>query len=77
MHNKPAGCGASEAYASGPDGEEEEVPIYPVKTQDFPRKDNMSTCLVRGCQSIPITINDTVIPHSNKAEYREVHHKYY
>jgi hypothetical protein len=24
LHNKPAGCGASEAYASGPDGEEEE-----------------------------------------------------
>ena len=24
MHNKPAGCGASEAYALGLDGEEEE-----------------------------------------------------
>ena len=23
-HNKPAGCGASEAYDSGPEGEEEE-----------------------------------------------------
>ena len=25
LHNKPAGCGASEAYASGPDWEEEEA----------------------------------------------------
>ena len=24
LHNKPAGCGESEAYAPGPDGEEEE-----------------------------------------------------
>jgi hypothetical protein len=24
LHNKPAGCGAAEAYASGPDSEEEE-----------------------------------------------------
>ena len=24
LHNKPVGCGASEAYAPGPDGEEEE-----------------------------------------------------
>ena len=24
LHNKPAGCGAAEAYAPGPDGEEEE-----------------------------------------------------
>jgi hypothetical protein len=23
LHNKPAGCGASEVYASGPDGREE------------------------------------------------------
>ena len=27
LHNKPAGCGASEAYAPGPDGEEEEEEI--------------------------------------------------
>jgi len=27
-HNKPIGCGASGAYAPGPDDEEEELPIY-------------------------------------------------
>jgi hypothetical protein len=25
LHNKPAGCGAAEAYASGPGSEEEET----------------------------------------------------
>ena len=29
-HNKPAGCGASEAYDSGPEGEEEEEVLISI-----------------------------------------------
>jgi len=30
-HNKPIGCGASRAYVSGPDDEEETEPLYLVR----------------------------------------------
>ena len=32
LHNKPVGCGASEAYAPGPDGEEEEGKLHSLLT---------------------------------------------
>ena len=35
MHNKPVGCGASEAYAPGPDGEEEEGDLELEKHQSL------------------------------------------
>ena len=42
LHNKPAGCGASEAYASGPDGEEEEEDIIRRETYNIAKKGAVS-----------------------------------